>query len=204
MNLPKDWFVRVMGSLLIISDNTHFLVLRTARYDGKLKIVAQKWLEEHQLIASLQGNRARFAFKQSPQGILVVGEGLDFPHQLSPMASINAGLSGTPLPSNYQEITAFLPGQNVVLILSLYLPATADRSIRQQMLETVRSLRLMDAKEMIPWKEQVSVTKKRGNRRFAFTSQHRQNFRELSSPTRGWAPSAKRHSPYNITTSLCD
>jgi hypothetical protein len=166
VNLPKDWSVKVMGSLLIISDNTHFIVLRTARYDGKLKPVAQKWLEEHQLIESLRGNRARFAFKQSPQGILIVGEGLDFPHQLSPMASINAGLLGTPLPSNYQEITAFLPGQNVVLILSLYLPTTADRSVRQQMLETVRSLRLMDAKEMIPWKEHVVHDPETGEQAF--------------------------------------
>lgn len=155
--VPKGWSAKVLNNLFIISDNTHFVVLRTARYDGKLKTVAQKWLEEHRIIGSMQKTSPRFAFKESPQGIIIIGEGLNFPHQLSPMSAINAGLLGIQLPQNYQEATVFLPGEKVVLILSCYFPATTNSSTRKQILDIIRSLQFVDPKERIAWREH-SVT----------------------------------------------
>ncbi|MCS7266006.1 MAG: hypothetical protein NZ805_14380, partial [Armatimonadetes bacterium] len=66
VQLPSFWAAKVVGNAVLIKDDgLHFIIIRGVRYDGNIKQVAQKWLQEREavnrLAAQLTGNRPRFA-----------------------------------------------------------------------------------------------------------------------------------------------
>ncbi len=161
VELQSGWYVRIIGNSIVIgnSDKQSFIQIRGVRHNGNIKQVAQRWLLERQMINN--GN-AKLAFRQIPQGIMIVGENLGFPHFLSPMASINAGLDGIPLPSNYRDITLIMPNRSVALVVSFLFPAGTDERTRRQMVEMISTFKFLPPKEMVSWREEVIVDPETG------------------------------------------
>ncbi|GBD36605.1 hypothetical protein HRbin36_01730 [bacterium HR36] len=157
VRLPQGWGPpKVHENFICINDDRAlcFVVLRVARYDGNLHRVAQSWWLERQAMASGFG-QPRFAFKKLPQGILIVGEGLGYPFVFHPMMSVNFGLMGQTPPSNYREVTLILPGKATALVVTLLLPAGAEKAKLDEMLNIVRSFRFLPKEKLVSWRQQT-------------------------------------------------
>lgn len=159
VQLPPFWGAKVLGNAILIKDEgLHFIIIRGARYNGNIKQVAQKWLQEreamNQFAAQFTGNHPRFAFKQTQHGIVIYGEGLGYPYTIDPQTSINFSFllaQGFQLPNDYREVTAILPGKSTALLVTLIFPSEADEEIRKQMLEIVKSFRFLPQEERVSW-----------------------------------------------------
>ena len=155
VQLKRGWGVKVIvNSIVIKNEQDCYIQVRGVRHNGDLKQVAQRWFSERQMMET--GN-ARFAFRQTGQGIVIVGEGLGFPHFLSPMAAVNAGLMGIPLPSDFREVTVILPGKAMALVVSFLFPRGASEETRRQMVEIVKTLKFLPPEEMVGWREEVII-----------------------------------------------
>ncbi|MCX7969540.1 MAG: hypothetical protein N3B10_13785, partial [Armatimonadetes bacterium] len=164
VQLPPFWSVKVLGNAILIRDDgLHFIIIRGVRYNGNIKQVAQKWLQEREavnrLAAQLTGNIPRFAFKQTQQGIVIYGEGLGYPYTIDPQTSLNFSFlaaKGIQLPNDYREVTAILPGKSTVILVTFLFPSNTDEANRKQMIEIVKSFRFLSPNEMVSWRpEQV-------------------------------------------------
>ncbi|MCS7192966.1 MAG: hypothetical protein NZ937_08295 [Armatimonadetes bacterium] len=164
VQLPPFWGVRVLGNAILIKDDElHFIIIRGVRYNGNIKQVAQKWLQEREavnrLAAQLTGNIPRFAFKQTQHGIAIYGEGLGYPYTIDPQTSLNFSFlaaKGIQLPNDYREVTAILPGKSMAILVTLLFPSDTDEANRKQMIEIVKSFRFLSPNEMVSWRpEQV-------------------------------------------------
>lgn len=155
VQLTQGWSVKVIGNSIVIKNTQDcYIQVRGVRYNGDLKQVAQRWFSERQ---TMDIGNARFAFRQTEQGIVIVGEGLGFPHPLSPMAAVNAGLTGIPLPNDFKEVTVILPGKAVALVVSFLFPRGTSEETRKQMVEIVKTLKFLPPEEMVGWREEVIV-----------------------------------------------
>ncbi|MEZ8220183.1 hypothetical protein GG496_000350 [Candidatus Fervidibacteria bacterium JGI MDM2 JNZ-1-D12] len=159
VQLPPFWGAKVLGNAILIKDEgLHFIIIRGARYDGNIKQVAQKWLQEreamNQFAAQFTGNLPRFAFKQTQHGIIIYGEGLGYPYTIDPQTSINFSFllaQGVQLPNDYREVTAILPGKSMALLVTLLFPSEADEETRKQMMEIVKSFCFLPPEERVSW-----------------------------------------------------
>ncbi len=137
VQLKRGWGIKVIGNSIVIKNEQEncYIQVRGVRHNGDLKQVAQRWFSERQMMDT--GN-VRFAFRQTEQGIVIVGEGLDFPHFLFPMAAVNAGLMGIALPIDFRDVTVLLPGKAMALVIS-FLRGTREET-RKQMVEIYQDL----------------------------------------------------------------
>jgi len=133
-----------------------FVVIRFARYEGNLQQVAQSWWRERQAMAC-SWNQPQFAFKQLPSGIVIVGQGLGYPFVLHPMMAINFGSQGRQPPGNYREVTAILPGKKTALVVTLLFPPGTPKSKVDDMLQIVRSFRLLPTEKRVCWRQRAVV-----------------------------------------------
>ncbi|MFN4179944.1 MAG: hypothetical protein ACK4I8_06495, partial [Armatimonadota bacterium] len=156
VQIKQGWSVKVIGNSIVIKNEQEncYIQVRGVRHNGDLKQVAQRWFSERQMMDI--GN-ARFAFRQTGQGIVIFGEGLGFPHPLSPMAAVNAGLIGIPLPDDFNEVTVILPGKAMALVVSFLFPRGTREETRRQMVEIVRTLKFLPPEEMVGWREEVII-----------------------------------------------
>ncbi|MFN3471124.1 MAG: hypothetical protein ACK4ZR_00755, partial [Aquificaceae bacterium] len=155
VQLKEGWDVRILGNSIVIRNTQDcYIQVRGVNHKGNLRQVVQRWSSERQMMDT---TRARFAFRQTKQGIIIVGEGLGFPHPLSPMSSVNAGLLGMPLPNNFREVSVILPGRTMALVVSFLFPEGTREETRREMVEIVQSFKFLPPKEMVSWREEVIV-----------------------------------------------
>ncbi|GIX47887.1 MAG: hypothetical protein KatS3mg131_2098 [Candidatus Tectimicrobiota bacterium] len=158
-HLPPPWRAKVFGNAIILQDEgLHFIIIRGTRYDGNLKQVAQKWVEERErrigFATRVAGNPPRFAFRQTQHGLVIYGEGLGYPYALDPQTSINFSFlaaGGLRLPDDYREVTAILPGETMAVLVTLLFPTESDDTSRKQMLDIVKSFRFLPLQERMGW-----------------------------------------------------
>lgn len=158
---PKPhWSVKVMGNSIVLSKSQKaFILIRGVNHKGNLKHVAKSWLLEKKVLDPKGG---RYAFKQTDQGIIIVGYGLGFPHYLSPMASVNSGLMGIPLPEDFREITLILPGRFTALVVSLIYWSGLDEGTRREMVDILKTLKLLPSDRMVSWREEKAMDPETG------------------------------------------
>lgn len=147
------WSIKVMGNAIVLSkEEKAFVLIRGINHKGDLKQVARSWMSERSL---MDGGRARYAFKQTTNAIFIAGEGLGFPHFLSPMSSVNAGLTGKMLPDNFKELTVILPGKATALVISFIYLEELDDVTKREMLDMVRSLNFLPLDKRVGWREEI-------------------------------------------------
>ncbi len=150
--MPREgWSAEALGNAILFHDMYHFVLIRAVRHDGNLQKAAKSWIEERKAMET-RFSASRYAYKKAGKGIVLVGEGLDYPYALLPMMAVNFGLMQKTPPSNYREVTSILPGEKFALVVTFLFPEGTPRSKLDEMTALLRSLRFLPPQQMVKWR----------------------------------------------------
>ncbi|GIV17782.1 MAG: hypothetical protein KatS3mg022_3217 [Armatimonadota bacterium] len=150
--MPREgWSAVALGNAILFHDIYHFVLIRAVRHDGNLQKAAKSWIEERKATET-RFNASRYAYKKVGKGIVLVGEGLDYPYALLPMMAVNFGLLQKTPPSNYREVTSILPGEKFALVVTFLFPDGTPKSKLDEMTALLRSLRFLPPQQMVKWR----------------------------------------------------
>lgn len=145
VKLPEGWRVSIIGGLPVFSKQHCYIAVGAVAHEGSLKTVAQQLIRD---LKRIQLGQPRLAYRTIPQGVQVVGEGLEFPYALDPLAVLRM----ESLPNRYNLVGVLLKGQKVALAVLFFFPEETPASIRKEMGELVRTLEFLPASKRVKWK----------------------------------------------------
>ncbi len=161
VRLKPFWSLRIVPYGYLMHDAYNFILICGVRYEGGLNQVIRKWLRERgsQFYEASPFGFAnpQFYIKSVKGMVLLVGDGLGYPFYLDPNLAITWGtLSSVGMmpPHPYREVTLLIPGRKAALLISLFFPADPQRAKPREMVEIIRSFRLLPPEERISWREE--------------------------------------------------
>jgi hypothetical protein len=145
VRLPEGWAISTSSGLPLFYKEHCYVMVGATTYKGNLKEVAQQLMRD---LRQIQRGEPKLAFRAIPQGVQIVGEGLDYPYALNPEVVFDP----SPKPQRFNFVGLLLKGKQVVLSVLFFFPEATPESTRKEMVEVVRSLEFLPASQRVKWK----------------------------------------------------